>query len=108
MVIHFELGNFDSLEYEVRSTYRYLYKRQKLFKLEDLLLHFIRKDLPKSFSEKKLINAFALLKEKIEKITANDFYEKKALSYFNFIAWLESKINKKKYADVVRTIKLGK
>ena len=101
MILHFELGNTDILEYLVKSTYRFLYKRKHLYKFETSILNFIRKKLPKTNSEKELITIFKDLKTELGKITKDPF-EKKALDYFDFISWLESKIEKRPFADIVK------
>jgi hypothetical protein len=101
LVIHYELGNDDVLEYTVKSTYRYLYARKRLYKFETILLNFIRK-LPKNSSPVKLLNSFSDLREALLNISENTF-EKKALEYFDLISWLESKINKTSYAEVIKS-----
>ncbi len=101
LLIHFELGNNDLLEYIVKSTYRFLYKRKRLYKFETSILNFIRKKIPKIFTNKERIEAFKELKKEMEKITRDPF-EKKALEYFDFTSWVESKIENRPFAEVVR------
>lgn len=101
LITYFELNNQDLLEYAVKSTYRFLDKRKRLYQFETLVLDFIRKKMPKINSQKKLIDAFASLKKSIEKIIKDPF-EKKALDYFDFISWLESKIKNRSFAEIVK------
>lgn len=102
LIVHFELGNMDLLEYTVKSTYRFLYKRNRLYQFETILLRFIRKVLPKIHPETSgLLLAFKKLKIELEKVVKDPF-ERKALDYFDFISWLESKIEKRAFAEVVR------
>lgn len=101
LILHYELGNESQLEYYVRSTYRFLYKRHRLFKIETIMLDLIRKKLPKTGSQKELMDVFTRLKQEIEKL-AKDPQQKRSLEYFDFISWLESKISKRKFAEVVR------
>lgn len=101
LIVHYEIGDRDMLEYAVESTYRYLYKRNRLYKLETVLLTFIRNRLPGINSSKELITEFKVLKLEIEKLIKDPF-ERIAISYFDFIAWLESKIEKRPFADCVR------
>lgn len=54
MIIHYELENYDMLEYQVRSTYRFLIQKKQLYRYEILLLEFIRKRLPKIPGKKEL------------------------------------------------------
>lgn len=101
LIIHYELGNEDLLEYLVKSTYRFLYKRKRLYKFETDILNFIRKKLPEIDTQKQLIGAFKGLKEELVEIIKDPF-EKKALEYFDFISWLESKIENRPFAEIVR------
>jgi len=101
LINHYELGNEDILEYIVKSTYRFLYKRNRLYKFETSILKFIRKEIPKIISERDLIKAFNKLKTELEEIVKDPF-EQKMLEYFDFISWLESKIENKSFAEIIR------
>ncbi len=101
LLVHIELGDGDLLEYIVRSTYRYLYKRNKLFRFESSVLQFIRKQLPLVRTEKQLREAFVVLRKELS-VIVKDPYEKTALTYFDFITWLDSKIEGKRFAEVMR------
>ena len=43
LVVHYELGNFDLLEYIVRSTQRFLNKHHRAYEMEVLLIEHIKK-----------------------------------------------------------------
>ncbi len=101
LIIHYELGNTGVLEYFVKSVLRFLYKRNRLYKFEALVLNFILKTLPSASSAKELTPAFRLLREKLINIS-RDPLERRALEYFDFISWLESKIENRPFADIVR------
>lgn len=100
LIVHAELGNADLLEYAVKSTYRYLYTRHRLYQFETVILNFIR-NLSKINSQKRLITTFKELKVEIEQIVKIPF-ENKVLDYFDFVSWLESKIEGKPFAEVVK------
>jgi len=101
LIIHFELGNESMLDSLVRSTYRFLYQRERLYKFETIVLDFIRKKLPKVITQKELLLVFKELKQELEEIIKDPF-ERKALEYFDFISWLESKIENKSFAEIVK------
>ncbi len=101
LIVHFEMGNNDLLEHIVKSTYRYLYKRNRLYRFETSIMNFIRIKIPGIINEASLILAFRDLKAELENITEDPF-EKRALGYFDFISWLESKIKNKTFEEVVR------
>jgi len=66
-----------------------------------MVLSFIREKLPKVITQKELILAFRELKEELEEII-KDSFERKALEYFDFISWLESKIENCPFAEIVK------
>lgn len=90
LIIHFELKNYDLLKYLIISTYRFLYKRKKLFGLELLILEFIRK-LPEIKDEDDLKFTFQKFSKRMEALK-NDSFEKNAFEYFDFSAWIKDKI----------------
>ncbi len=100
LIIHIELGNDDLLEYAAQSTHRYLTTRKRKYKVESLFLDLLKvllnpdrkKDLPKIYPQ--MLMQFKKLK--------TDPYEKGAFEYFDFISWLESKIENRLFAEVVR------
>lgn len=88
-------------EYVVKSTYRYLFKRKRVYKFETLVLNFIRKQgLNKNFY-KESRDSLKDLKREAGKLLKDPF-EKNVFQYFHFLAWLESKIEKRPFAGVAR------
>lgn len=107
LIIHFELKNDELLPYLIRSTYRFLYSRKILYKTEEAILRFIRNKLPKANTGKRILDFFKELKTELEEIT-KDPYESKTLDSFDLIAWLDSKIQKRPFADIIREKALSK
>jgi len=100
LIIHYEIGNNLLLESLLRSTYRFLSKRNRLFDFEKSVMGFIQK-AGKLHSSKELREAFIDLKKEFEdlsKIPSEDAM----LRYFNFTAWLESKIENISFAEAVQ------
>jgi hypothetical protein len=100
IIIHYELGNTLFLEYLLRSTYRYLSKRNRLYAFEQRIIKFIKKS--------RNINTRNALQEEFIKLRA-DFQimldnpaESSILRYFDFISWLDSKIEGKSFEAVVQ------
>lgn len=100
LILYYELKYFEELPYILKSTYRFFIKKKKLYKVEESILNFLKKSF-KISDQQELNNAFMELKEDIIKIT-KDPLEKKVLEYFDIISWLESKIEKRPLADVIR------
>ena len=100
LIIHYELQDEDLLEYIVRSTYRFLYKRNRLYKIESSVLNFLRRS-PSFDTPEKLTSAFKKLRSELI-LLQKDKYESRAFEFFDFISWLESKIEKRPFAEIVR------
>ena len=65
LFIHYELGNDKLLEYIVKSTYRFLLKRKRLFKVESVILRFLKK-YPNWITNQELLKGFSELKEELQ------------------------------------------
>lgn len=91
LLIHYELGNIDLLQYEVLSTCRYLAKRQRNHAFETLVLRFIKRAI--TVSPKELRPEFIALRAELVQLR-DDPYEHKAFDFFYFIPWLDSKIER--------------
>jgi hypothetical protein len=100
LIVHYELNSTELLPYIIKNTYRFLLGRKELYNVEREILSFIRR-APDLLTKKQQINAFRDLRENIIRIT-KDPYERIALDYFDFISWLESKIEGKKFSDIVK------
>lgn len=99
LIIYYELGNIELMDYRIRTTYRLLLRRNKLHEFEKQILNFLKNsDIRKKNSPEQL-NAFKQLKANIESATTNKI-EKNALSLFDLISWLESKIENRSFMDI--------
>jgi hypothetical protein len=101
LILHFELGNNALLEYNAVSTYRFLYKSKRLYKMENIVLHFIRRKMPRIFNARQQKAAFIELRAEFLEI-AKDQYESKAFEYFDYISWLDSKIDEKPFSEIIQ------
>lgn len=101
LIAHFELGNYNLLEYLIKSVYRFMSKMNNLSTAEEEVFKFIRKSF--SLSPQKLVPAFKSLKEKLEKLQGNPL-ESRSFMYLDIIAWLESKIKKVPVQEVRKEI----
>ncbi len=100
LIIHFELENYDFLEYIIRSTNRYLSKQDRAYKIEMLCIKHIRK-LSKTTIESSQFEVFEKMKEEVIELL-NDHHERVIFEYFDLLSWIESKVQKKTFAEVVR------
>lgn len=90
LILHYELGNSDLLEYIIKSTYRHLLKSERLFKVESIILNYLKKNAH-LVSKKDILESFRQLHKELLPLTKNR-YEKKAFDEFDILAWLESKM----------------
>lgn len=101
LIIHYELGNHDLLEYIIKSTSRYLTKRQRAYEVENLIMSGIKK-LAKSYDDEQKDKIYQNLKKDLKAILKQES-EKIILEYFDFYTWLESKINKNTFAEQIKS-----
>lgn len=100
LVIHYELGNYDFLEYVVKSTNRYLNKQERNYEIENACIKQIRK-LSKTPVEVNRIEIFEKLNSDISRLL-KDHNERVALEYFNIEAWVKSKIQKVSFEKAIQ------
>jgi hypothetical protein len=99
LIAHYELGNFDLLEYLIKSVYRFMAKMGNLSLVEEEIFRFLRKSF--TLSPDKLKPEFGKLLEKLKRYEKNRF-ETRAFVYLDIISWLESKIEHVPVQDVIR------
>lgn len=99
LIAHYEIGNYNLLEYLAKSVYRFMAKMQSLSTVEEELFTFLKNALTKNAKELNVM--FAQLLEKLKSITDRR-YETRAFMYLDVISWLESKLNKTPVEEVVR------
>jgi len=99
LIAHYELGNFDLLEYLTKSVYRFMAKMESLSAVEEEMFHFLRRSF--QVNAHALKPEFERLLEKLKRFENNPL-ETRAFSYLDVISWLESKINNVPVQDVIR------
>lgn len=100
LICHYELGHRDILEYHVRSSYRFLLKRENLQQYHKYILSFLKHVSP-NLSEDQMKGQFKMLLEQLKPLENNPF-EKRAFIYFDIISWLEGKISHRSVQEVIR------
>lgn len=90
LVVHYELGNYDLLEYIIKSTFRYLSKRQRDHQLEVTILNHMRR-LARQDSESDAVEVFKEFKVQLMECLQKESNQT-ILSHFNYPVWIESKI----------------
>jgi hypothetical protein len=97
LVIHYELGNHDLLEYTIKSTARYLQKRERDFPIEKHIMDQMKKLIrtQNSVEKIKIFEGFKLGLRKLLKGPEDMI----VLKYFDFNIWIEAKINNATYDE---------
>jgi hypothetical protein len=107
LVLHFELENYDFLEYVIKSTNRYLNKQERSFELENVCIKHIRK-LSKTFQNNEKIIILEKMKDELDELL-KDQNERTVLEYFNITAWVTSKIYKISFSEAIKAdLEVGK
>lgn len=100
LISYYELNNTEMIEYNIRSTYRFLQKKQSFVKYQLLIMAFLR-SIKKTDTEKETTRQFQRLKDDMQKLEKNKF-ERRAFIYFDIISWLESKIGKEPMQEIIK------
>lgn len=90
LLAHFELGNYELLNYSIENTKRYLKKRGDYLETEKVLLKGLNKLI-----NKPIINHTAIYKQ-----LNKSFNEQNRDVAFNFNYWVQSKLEGKTYEEV--------
>jgi hypothetical protein len=106
LISHYELENFEVINYFIISTYRFLFKKEDLHLFQKYIIAFLRK-LAGSVSNKELMAMFAELKVQLLPLLHSRF-DGRAFYYFDIISWLESKIEKLPVEEIVQRKFLAK
>jgi hypothetical protein len=99
LIAHFDLGNAQLVEYQVKSVYRFLSKMQDLGKVQREIFRFLRRT-PK-MQESEMKKEFQELKDKLHDVETAQF-ERRPFLYLDIISWLESKIEERPIQDIIR------
>ncbi len=100
LLVHYELGNFDLLQYIVRSTHRFLSKRHRALGVENLVIDSVKKlaRAQKEVTKKEILEQ---LRDGLA-VLMQDPNESVVLKYFDFLSWAESRTEGISYSDVVK------
>ncbi len=103
IIMHYEAKNIDYLDYEIRAYKRTFQNKGKLLKTEKIIFKVVK--LQPNLNT--IIRNKSLLKKIVPDIIniEKDKFEMKLLKYFNFLHWLQCKIEKTEDAFPMQPIK---
>jgi hypothetical protein len=99
VVAHYEAGYDYQLETQLKQTYKFLLKMNELQAVQKAMLQFLRSLTDLYPGELKA--AFKRLHNRLKEYE-NDPYEKRAFLYLDILSWLESKIQNRPIASVIK------
>jgi hypothetical protein len=99
LIAHYEIGNYNILEYLIKSVYRFMAKMENLSAVEEEVFKFLR--ISFNLSRKELKQAFERLLNNLKQFEESP-YEARAFSYLDIISWLESKVYDKPVYTIIR------
>jgi tetratricopeptide (TPR) repeat protein len=99
LIAHYELGNFELLEYLLKSVYRFMYKMNNLSIVEEKIFSFLQSAF--RFSAKQLKPKFELLLSELKPLEKSSTGNR-AFMYLDIISWLESKIVSRPVQEIIR------
>jgi len=99
LIAHYELGNYDLMEYLIKSVYRYMLKMENISRVEMAMLAFLKNS--SHFNARSIKPEFVKLLNQLKKLP-KDRLEVRAFAYLDVVSWLESKIYDKHVQDIIR------
>jgi hypothetical protein len=99
MFIHYDLKNYELLDYQVRSYQRLMHKTERLYRCEKLMLDFF-KDISGTDTRKQRQQQLEELQQQINTIF-KAHYERGFSFYFDIHSWMESQLTGKDFAQVI-------
>ena len=99
LVAHYEAGMDYHLEVQLKSTYKFLLKMNELHAVQREMIKFLRK--MGSIYPQELKMAFQELYDRLKAFEDHP-YEKRAFLYLDILSWLESHLQGRPVAEIIR------
>lgn len=99
IIIDYDTGEEQYFEQKLKAAYDYIVYEENLGKVQQVFLDFLGKI--GTIYPQDLKKGFMSLKSEIEKVNDGDF-SRKTLLYFDLMSWIDSKIEGRDFADMVR------
>lgn len=99
LMAHYELKNYELMEYLTKSVYRFMAKKENLTVVEEEMFKFLRKSF--NVSRNKMQQELEHFLDKIKGLEKNRF-ETRAFAYLDIISWVESKVYHKTMSEILQ------
>jgi tetratricopeptide (TPR) repeat protein len=101
LILHYELGNYDLLEYLMKSTTRQIMKNSKTELVELSILKFLKKTI--RLGDKAKVKGFETFQLELDE-TLQEENQAAILEYFNVQAWVQAKIQNESFEDTIKVL----
>lgn len=101
LILHYELGNYDLLEYLMKSTTRKIKKSSHSEEVELSIIRLLKKVIRQG--AKARLESFHEFSEELEGLFMKED-QKVILDYFNVAAWTESKVQNISFEEAVQKL----
>jgi tetratricopeptide (TPR) repeat protein len=99
LIAHFEMGNYELVEYLSKSVYRFMARMKNLNIVEEAIFTFLKNSF--NSNPATIVNEFKPLKEKLETLKGNPLATR-SFMYLDIIGLLESKIESVPVQQIIR------
>ena len=99
LLLQAELGNYDYFENEIKSIKRNIRYEKQVYSVEKLVFRFVQ-DYPLPIFEDDRLKLWKRYRKDIANIRQNK-YERQLLKIFDFISWIESRLKRKPFDEVL-------
>jgi len=101
LIVHYELDNYDLLEYLMKSTTRQIKKNSNTEKIELAILKFLKRIIRMSDKAKK--EEFIKFEKDLNELL-DDYNQNAIQQYLNIHAWVRSKIDEVSFEEAVKSL----
>ena len=98
LLAHYEMGNFDIIDYLIKSVYRFMAKMENLTVVEEEIFKFLRHSF--TVPKNKLQPELEKFLKKIKQFEKSRF-ETRSFAYLDIISWVESKVYHKSMSQII-------
>jgi len=102
MFIHYDLKNYELLEYQVRSYQRLMEKTGRQYKCEKIIIDFF-KAVTVTDSKKMRLQRLQEVKQQVHALFKT-YYERGISFYFDLQSWIESELSGTGFAQMVQLV----
>lgn len=101
LIVHYEMENYDLLEYLFKSTARMIKKNARTEKVELAIIATLKKLIKQSGKQRK--QTLLLFQEELNELLKEES-QNAILQYFNILAWVKSKIDNLTFEESMKSL----